>query len=251
MKEINAEIVSHKFSELPADLAIDIASAGENFGAPDDSGVTEVSNLLDVARSRDNCVVSTVYVDGQIKLVVAHSSGDFKGKALAAVHAIAFGIVDSYELEECLLRVADSVPTGGGAETDAASALVIPETIMDILDLEDPYELGITRTLARVDDEWTYGILSDWSSEGMRWWAQEVAPLDVDVRRTIVGHPEDLTYKSRYKVALKPEYGIKTGQMSAIIATFESLEVKAGELFLIFSDNFLVPWKQVKYIYAK
>jgi len=83
MKEINAEIVSHKFSELPADLAIDIASAGENFGAPDDSGVTEVSNLLDVARSRDNCVVSTVYVDGQIKLVVAHSSGDFKGKALA------------------------------------------------------------------------------------------------------------------------------------------------------------------------
>jgi len=246
MKEINAEIVSHKFTELPSDLAIDIASVGITIG-----GQSEGEVLLDAARGCDNCVISTVYVDGQIKLVAAHSSGDFRGRALAAVHAVALGAVDQYEVEECLLRVADSVPTGDGADTEAASALVIPDTIMDVLDFEDPYELGIIRTMARVHGEWTYGILSDWSAEGLRWWAQEVAPLDVDVQRTVVGHPEDLTHKSRYKVALKPEYGIKTGQMNAIIATFESLEVKAGELFLIFSDNFLVPWKQVKYIYSK
>mgnify|MGYP003131567159 CR=1 FL=1 len=246
MKEINAEIVSHKLSELPSDLAIDIALVGENFGASNDGEV-----LLDAAKACDDCVVSTVYVDGQIKLVVIHSSDYFRGRALAAIHAVAFDNLGSYELEECLLRVADSIPTGDETDTDAASALVIPETIMDVLDFEDPYELGIIRTLVKVHDEWTYGILSDWSAEGVKWWAQDVAPLDVDVQRTIVGHPEDLTHKSRYKVALKPEYGIKTGQMNAIIATFESLEVKAGELFLIFSDNFLVPWKQVKYIYAK
>ena len=254
MKEINAEIVSHKFAELPSDLSIDIASVG---GSPDNPGVGMA--LLNATKECEElvggCVVSTVYVDGQIKLVVSHSSDYFRGRMLAAVHAVAFENVGQYELEECLLRVADSIPTGDGADTDAASALVIPETIMDGLDFDDPYELGIIRTMVKVNldgcEEWTYGILSDWSSEGMRWWAQEVAPLDVDVQRTIVGHPEDLTHKSRYKVALKPEYGVKTGQMNSIIATFESLEVKAGELFLIFSDNFLVPWEQVKYIYAK
>lgn len=251
MKEINCEVEHYRAATMPADQKIDIAATVKDLWGPH-----RFSEILE----RPDAMISVVTWDGSVSMIAAHASADLFGRPAALLLDIYVEeslFSEPLAVQECLLRIADSVPyvdlggDGDEAEEGFSSAFLMEDSLVDVLiGYEiDPYELGIVRTVVQHDGEYLSGLLCDWERDGMKWWAEKIAPLDVDVKRTHVGHPEDLTVGEKCKLSISKDYAVKCGLKENTVTEFCGMESLVGELFLKFSGDVLVPWKKISNIY--